>query len=89
MFRIDKQFYSSNLLERKNNVTVGFENLVKEALRKRVDLIRDDKLLDYCYDAGVILSHQKNMSYFMYWNRRSLNFVQIVTITFVSDHKNV
>ena len=28
-------------------------------MRKRVDLIRDDKLPDYHYDAGVIVSHQK------------------------------
>ena len=33
---IDKKFCSSNLLERKNNVTVGFENLEREALRKRI-----------------------------------------------------
>ena len=68
---------TSNLLERKNNVTVGFENLVREAQRKRVDLIRDDKLPDYHYDADVILSHQKKMNQFMFWNRRSLNFVHI------------
>ena len=75
--------------ERQNNIMIGYGNLVREALRKRVDLLRDNKLPYYHYDAGVILSHQKKMSYFMYWNRRSLNFVQIVTITFVSDHKNV
>ena len=56
---IVKKLLTSNLLERKSNVTVGFENLVREALRKRVDLIRDDKLPDYHYDAGVILSHKK------------------------------
>ena len=38
---------------------VGCENLVREALRKYVDLLRDNKLPNYHYDAGVILSHQK------------------------------
>ena len=67
---------------------VGCENLVREVSRKRVDLLRDNKLLDYHYDAGVILIHKK-MSYFMYYNRRTIRFVQIVAITLLSSHSSV
>ena len=59
---IDKELGSSRLIseERKDSIKVGYKNIVREALRKRVDLLRDNKLPDYHYDAGVILRHKKN-----------------------------
>ena len=56
---IDKVLCMEHSKKRRGDVSIGYGNLVREALRRRADLLREDELPEYHDEVGVVTNLQK------------------------------
>ena len=57
---LDRLFCSINIktMKKKLSIMIGFENLVRESIRNRSNILRDNIFPIHHYNVGVVLSHQ-------------------------------